>query len=394
MRTIAVVTVARSDYGLYRSVLREIRNDNELRFHLIVSGSHLSSDFGNTIDQIRQDGFEIGDEVETLQDSDSAEDIAKSMGAGVTGFAEVYARRRPDILLVLGDRFEMHAATLAAVPFQIPIAHIHGGELTGGAIDDAFRHSMTKLSHLHFVATDEYHQRILQMGEEPWRVVVSGAPGLDKIRDLEMWSTEQLVQRYGPLLEEPPLLVTYHPVTLHPGSTHSHFSQVLSAISSFDIPIVFTQPNADTGGRVIGDMIHEFLRENSSAMLIQNLGTEGYFSMMSHARAMVGNSSSGLIEAPSFRLPVVNIGPRQQGRVRGRNVIDTECLETSIVDAIEHALNPSFRESLKNCVNPYSHGNAAGTIIEHLKVHDTKRLLWKRFEDLKFGSATVDSRDA
>ncbi len=240
MRTIGVVTVSRSDYGSYLPVLREIREDPGLKLHLIVSGMHLSPEFGLTARAIEADGFEINDCVEMLLSSDTPEGISKSMGLGLIGFAQSYACFRPDILLVLGDRFEMHAAALAALPFKIPVAHIHGGEITEGAIDDALRHSITKLSHLHFVSTEEYARRVIQMGEEPWRVIVSGAPSLDNLFNLALLERQELQARFGLFLERDPLLVTYHPVTLEYEQTEWQVNELLAALQAFDLPVVFT----------------------------------------------------------------------------------------------------------------------------------------------------------
>ncbi len=331
MRIIGVVTVARSDYGIYQSVLRRIQADPDLGLHLIVSGMHLSAEFGSTVKTIEADGYPIGDRIEMLLSSDSPEGIAGSMGLGTMGMAQAYARHRPDILVVLGDRFEMHAAAVAALPFKIPVAHIHGGELTEGAIDDALRHSLTKLSHLHFVSTQEYCDRVVQLGEEPWRVVISGAPGLDNLKETKLLGKAELAKRLDFPLDHPPLLV----------------------------------------------------KGRSSARIVDNLGTEAYFSLMAIGAAMLGNSSSGIIEAPSFKLPVVNIGTRQQGRVRAANVIDVGYGMDEISEGIRRATQTTFRESLSTLVNPYGIGQAAEKIVDRLKtaVLD-ERLIQKHFYDL------------
>src|SRR5258706_8026818 len=303
MKTIGFVTVARSDYEIYLPILNRIQADPQLHLHLIVSGTHLVSVFVYPASEIQADGFEVADRVEMLLASDSPEGIAKSIGIGVIGFAQAFARFRPDILVVLGDRFEMYAAALAALPFNIPVAHIHGGELTEGAIDDALRHSLTKLSHLHFVSTQEYCDRVVQLGEEPWRVVISGAPGLDNLKETKLLGKAELAKRLDFPLDHPPLLVTFHPVTLEYEETRRQIGELLAALSRFDLPIVFPLPNADTGGRVISPMLAEFVKGRSSARIVDNLGTEAYFSLMAIGAAMLGNSSSGIIEAPSFKLP-------------------------------------------------------------------------------------------
>lgn len=390
MRTIGVVTGARSDYGIYLPILRAIEADSSLRLHLIVSGMHLSPEFGLTANIIKSDGFEIGERVEMLLSSDTPQAISKSMGLGLIGFAQAYARFRPDILLVLGDRFEMHAAALAALPFKIPIAHIHGGEVTQGAIDDALRHSITKLSHLHFVSTKEYARRVEQLGEEPWRIMVSGAPSLDNLHQLQLLSKDFLATKFALRLERPPLLVTFHPVTLEYEQTEWQISELLAALLASQMPVVFTMPNADTSGRLIIRMIEHFVETHESAQIADNLGTQAYFSMMSLAAAMVGNSSSGIIEAASFKLPVVNIGTRQQGRVQAANVIDVGYQRESILKGIKEALQPAFRESLHDLVNPYGEGNAAVKIVKRLReVELDGRLVTQKFHDLQTESSTT-----
>lgn len=382
MRTIGVVTVSRSDYGIYLPILRRIQTDPDLNLHLIAAGMHLSPEFGLTVRSIEADGFEVRDRVEMLLSSDTPEAIAKAMGLGAIGFAQAYARVRPDILLVLGDRFEMHAAALAALPFKIPMAHTHGGELTEGAIDNALRHSMTKLSHLHFVATEVYAQRLIQMGEEPWRVTVSGAPSLDNLRTVKLLTRAELGARFGVRLDTDPLLVTYHPVTLEYEQTEWQMEELLEALQAFDIPVVFTMPNADPGGRLILQMIREFVRDRPTARLVENLGTQAYFSMMACAAAMVGNSSSGIIEAPSFGLPVVNIGSRQAGRIRAKNVIDVGYSRGEIVEGIRRTVASEFRATLKGLANPYGDGHAAERIVGVLRtVQLDEKLLVKRFHE-------------
>jgi UDP-hydrolysing UDP-N-acetyl-D-glucosamine 2-epimerase len=383
MRTIGVVTVGRSDYGIYLPLLKAIREDPGLELWLIVSGMHLCPEFGLTVHDIEADGFDVAERVEMSLSSDTPEAIAKSMGLGVIGFAQLYARRRPDILVVLGDRFEMYAAALAAHPFRIPIGHIHGGELTEGAIDDAFRHSMTKLAHLHFVSTDEYSRRVVQLGEEPWRVTVAGALSLDNLAGIPLLDREKLEDRLRMRLDPPPLVVTFHPVTLEHERAKDQIGELLAAIDAAGVPAVFTLPNADTGGRVIIDEIRRYVNESPSAVLVDNLGTRAYFSLMRHAAAMVGNSSSGIIEAPSFKLPVVNIGSRQRGRVRAKNVIDVECEKTEIVDGIKKAVSPPFRDSLDDLVNPYNKGGASEKIVGRLReIAIDQGLLLKAFHDI------------
>jgi len=384
VRNIGVVTVGRSDYGIYLPLLKRIQSDPDLRLHLIVSGTHLSPEFGLTVENIAADGFPIGERIEMLLSSDTPQGIAKSMGLGVIGFSEAYARFRPDLLVVLGDRFEMHAAAQAALPFKIPLAHIHGGEITLGAIDESLRHSITKLSHLHFVSTEIYARRVIQMGEEPWRVTVCGAPGLDNLREMALLSPQALSQKYGLVLDRPVLLlVTFHPVTLEYEQTEWQAKELLAALDASGVPVIFTMPNADTHGRIIRMMILEYVKAHPNAQAVENLGTQAYFSLMKLSTAMVGNSSSGIIEAASFELPVVNIGTRQSGRIVGPNVLNVNYDRDAIFAGIEKAVAPDFRVQLQGLSNPYGLGNAAGKIIEVLKqtrLDDV--LLMKKFYDL------------
>lgn len=366
VRTIGVITGARSEYGLLFPVLKAISADPALRLKLFVTGTHLSPDFGLTVREIERD-FEITERVDMLVASDTPEAISKSMGLGMIGFAQTYAAHRPDILLVLGDRFETLAAVAAALPFTIPVAHIAGGEATEGAIDDAIRHSITKMSHLHFVSLDEYRRRLIRMGEEPWRITISGEPGLDNVSATPELSRHELEQRIGISLEPSPLLVTFHPVTLELGQAGKQIDEVLAALDAVGMPIVFTAPNADTEGRIIARRIEEFVQEHSNTRLVTSFGTAAYFSIMRCSAAMVGNSSSGIIEAASFDLPVVNIGSRQRGRFSPKNVIHCEPSKDAVEVAIRRAVSPDFRSGLVGLENPYGDGKAASRIINVLK---------------------------
>ncbi len=388
MRTIGLVTTSRADYGIYRSVLEAIHSSDDLELRLFVSGTHLSREFGFGVREIERDGFAIAERIEMLLSSDSPEGIAKSMGLGTIGFAQAYARSAPDILVVLGDRFEMHAAALAALPFNIPVAHIHGGESTEGAIDECLRHSLTKLSHLHFTATDEYARRVIQMGEEPWRVTVSGAPAIDSLRSFSPVPVAELESFCGMSLPTRGfLLVTFHPATLEHKAAGAQVEEVFAAILESGKPALITMPNGDTGGREIRARIAEFVSKGRPARSVESLGSKRYFSIMARAAAMVGNSSSGIIEAASFDLPVVNVGSRQDGRVRGQNVIDVACERTGIGRAVARAISSEFRESLRGKGNPYGDGRASERIASRLSTQDLgKGLLRKRFH--ASGSAT------
>ncbi len=382
-RVIGVVTVGRSDYSIYLPLLRTIEGTPNLKLRLLVSGAHLASEFGLSVRAIEADGFEISERIEMLVSSDTPEGAAKSIGLGVIGFAQALARDKPDILLLLGDRFEMLAAAVAALPLRIPLAHLHGGEITEGAIDNSIRHAITKMAHLHFVATEEYARRIVQMGEEPWRITVSGAPSLDTLRAFVPLEAKQLEQMIGLPLQPAPLLVTYHPVTLEYGQAAYQIEQLLAALDAIGLPVIFTAPNADPEGRLIATAIQHYVRQHANAIFLKNLGTRAYFSLMQHASAMVGNSSSGIIEAASFHLPVVNIGNRQRGRLRPRNVLDVGHDAQAIIQAIRQAISPAFRAGLHDLNNPYGDGHAAERIVHVLRsVPLDSTLLVKRFWDL------------
>lgn len=383
MRTVGVITVGRSDYGIYRPILKALQKSSDLELALFVTGAHTSLEFGRTLSEIEGDGIPITEIVEMSLSSDSPAAVSTSMGLGTIGFASAYARHQPDVLLVLGDRYEMHAAALAAVPFKIPIAHIHGGEVTAGAIDEAFRHAITKYSHWHFASNQEHADRIVQLGEAPWRVEVTGAPGLDNLHGMPLLSRDVLETRIGLPLAGGPLLVTYHPVTYQFESTAERFGELIAALEVHPGPIVLTKPNADTRSRIVIQMAEQFVANHDNAVLVDNLGTEAYFSLMRHASAMVGNSSSGIIEAASFKLPVVNLGARQQGRAQSGNVINVTEERGLISRAIIRATSDSFRSSLAGLKNVYGDGHAAGRIVSRLSALEiSESLIMKQFYDL------------
>ena len=382
-RKICVITGSRAEYGHLYWIIKGIYDAPELELQLIVTGMHLSPEFGLTVREIEKDGFPIAERVEMLLSSDTETAIATSMGIGMIGFAKAYEHLMPDIIVVLGDRFEIHAAVSAALPFRIPVAHIHGGESTEGAIDELMRHAITKMSHIHFASTEKYKEKIIQMGELPENVFCFGAPGLDHIYKLKLMDKKELFGTLGIPYGRKIGIVTYHPVTLEKNTSETHISELLEAIQKFpDIFWVFTMPNADTRGRIIGRKIEDFLNKNPDrGNLFASLGQFRYLSLMKHASVMVGNSSSGIIEAPSFKLPVVNISDRQSGRVRGQNVIDVaECKEDNIIGAIKKALSSEFRESLKTMKNPYGKGNASRNIVKKLKtIQIDETLIKKKF---------------
>lgn len=384
MRRVAVVTTSRADYGLLRPVMCAIASASDLELLPIVAGMHLVPELGHTHRAVAQDGFVAAETVEMLLASDTPRGVAKSIGVGVLAFADAWARLRPDLIVVLGDRFEVLAAAVAALPLTIPVAHLHGGEVTRGAIDEQTRHALTKLSHLHFVAAEPFRRRLLQMGEEPWRVTVSGAPGLDELLQHADLSQEELGASLDLDLDVPTLLVTFHPATLEPGAGVAQAQALAAALAQSGAPCVVTAPNADAGGRAVGDVLRAFVAADPAhRRYVESLGSRRYASLMRHAAAMVGNSSSGLIEAPSFALPAVNVGSRQDGRLRGANVIDTPPTTPSIAAAIARALAPDLRATLATLPNPYGDGHAAPRIVEVLRTAELgPALVCKGFVDL------------
>lgn len=382
-RTIAVVTGSRAEYSLYRPILQAITEAPGLALRLMVCGTHWSASFGETARRIEADGFPIADRLVTYVESDAPEGIDRSIARGVEQFGAAFAHARPNIVLLLGDRYEMIAAALAALPFALPIAHIHGGELTEGAMDDAIRHALTKMSHLHFAATETYRQRIIQMGEQPERVIVTGAPGLDAIRTTAPTSRAELERRLGLPFEPAPLLVTYHPATLEYEEAGAQAAALMDALDRSQHPILFTYPNADTSSGAIIGRIRIFVATHARAVAATDLGAADYYGAMTYAAAMVGNSSSGLIEAPSFGLPVVNIGSRQAGRIRAANVIDCAPEAGAIAAAIARATGSGFRAGLKGLVNPFGDGHAAERIVAALSAAKLDpSFVRKRFYDL------------
>jgi UDP-hydrolysing UDP-N-acetyl-D-glucosamine 2-epimerase len=387
MRRITVVTGARSDYGIYRPILRRIAADADFSLELIVTGMHLAPEYGLTVRQIEQDGYLIRDRIDCLLASDTPQAVSHAMGLAMLGFSQAYARSTPELLVLLGDRTEMLAAGVAALPFRIPTVHIHGGELTEGAIDDAARHCLSKLSHVHCVSTDDFGRRVIQLGEHPSRVHVTGAPGLDAVLETPLYSPAEFESTFGIPLDLSPLLVTFHPVTQEYERTAEYTSELFAALATFNGPILFTYPNSDTNGRVIITAIDEFVRSRSQTYAVKSLGSRGYFTTLRHARAMVGNSSSGIIEAASFELPVINIGSRQTGRPQPRNVIQSGHGREELTHVLKLALDPQFRNRLRGLRNPYGDGKAAERIVRVLREIDLHQITRKGFHDLPVSPA-------
>lgn len=384
MRKICVVTGTRAEYGLLYWLMKEIEADSELELQLIVTGMHLSPEFGLTYKTIEKD-FKIDKKIEMLLSSDTSVGISKSMGLAQISFAEAYDELKPDILVVLGDRYEIFSAVSAAMIARISIAHLHGGETTEGAFDESIRHSITKMSHLHFTATDEYRNRVIQLGEQPERVFNVGGMGIENIKRLKLLSRYEFEKSIDFKLNKKNILVTFHPVTLENSTAKEQFEELLDAIYELrDTCIIFTKANSDTDGRVINQMIDEYVAKNSHKSVgFTSLGQLRYLSALQHVDAVVGNSSSGLAEAPSFKIGTINIGDRQKGRISAKSVIDCEPKKTSITQAFEKLYSREFKEILKRVENPYGNGCASEEITNQLKKIKLDNILKKQFYDLK-----------
>jgi UDP-hydrolysing UDP-N-acetyl-D-glucosamine 2-epimerase len=382
-KKIAVFTGTRAEYGLLYWLIKDINEDPDLTLQLLVSGMHLSSEFGETYKQIEKDGFNIDEKIEILLSSNSSVGTAKSMGLGVLGFADALDRLHPDALVVLGDRFEALAVAQTAMIMRIPILHLHGGEITEGAYDDAIRHAITKLSFLHGTSTEEYRQRVIQLGESPERVKNIGAIGLDHLVRSDFMCVNEIGNSLNFDLKQPYFLVTYHPVTLGEEPPEESFLALTGALDEFkDHKVIITYPNADDGGRKIIPLLEAYARENADRILaIPSLGQKRYLSTVKHATAVIGNSSSGIIEVPAFDVPTVDIGIRQKGRLAAKSVLNCSADEESIIEAIESAVSRSYKSINEKIHNPYGLGNASAQAIEMLKNLDFK--LTKSFYDIK-----------
>ncbi|NRF32504.1 UDP-N-acetylglucosamine 2-epimerase [Vibrio coralliilyticus] len=386
MKKIAVFTGTRAEYGLLYWIIKGLHESPSAELQLYVGGMHLSPEFGKTIEQIKSDGFPVAEKLEFLLSSDTPVGIAKSMGLALIGAADALERNKPDLLVVLGDRFESMAICQAAMVAQIPIAHIHGGETTEGLIDEAVRHSISKMSHLHFTATEEYRQRVIQLGENPEHVFNVGAPGIDSIKALELLSREELSKSIDfDLTEKPYMVVTYHPVTLSRDGAVEDLKQLLLTLRQYqDHKFLITYPNADTHGRALIPLLDAFANElQGRVLLIQSLGQLRYLSALKYSDLVIGNSSSGLIEVPTFKVPTVNIGNRQKGRIAGETVISCEGDKNSILNAINVALSLEFKQRCLDSHNPYGKGDSSEKILNIIQDTKLDGLVFKSFFDIK-----------
>ncbi len=382
MRKICIVTGSRAEYGLLSGLMHAIKNDSELELQIIATNMHLSPEFGLTYRNIEQDGFTINKKVVMLLSSDTANATAKSVGLGFIGFADAYEDLRPDMVVVLGDRYEIISAVSTALFYKIPVAHLHGGEITEGAYDDCIRHSITKMSHLHFTSTEEYRQRVIQLGEDPKRVFNVGAPGIENIKKVPLMSKEELEVTFdGFTFDDKALLVTYHPVTLENSTAEEQIKNLLAALDEYpDYKVIFTLSNSDTDGRIIIKLINEYVANHSDiAVAYPSLGLRRYLSALQFVKAVVGNSSSGIIEVPSFGIPTLNIGDRQKGRLAAESVVNCGTSKEDILAGLEKVLNAESKE----IHNPYEGKNTTADILQVLKTYPLEGLIQKSFYNLK-----------
>lgn len=385
MRKVCVVTGTRAEYGLLYWLMKEIEADSDLELQIIVTGMHLSPEFGLTYKEIEKD-FTITKKIEMLLSSDTSVGISKSMGLAQISFAESFEELKPDILVVLGDRYEIFSAVSAAMIARIPIAHLHGGETTEGAFDESIRHGITKMSHLHFTAAEEYRRRVIQLGEYPERVFNVGGMGIENIKRLKFLSRDEFEQSIDFKLGEKNILVTFHPVTLENSTAKEQFKELLDAVDKLQTThIVFTKANSDTDGRIINQMIDEYVADNKNkSIAFTSLGQLRYLSALQFMDAVVGNSSSGLLEAPSFKIGTINIGERQQGRLKAQSIIDCLPTKESISHAFDILFSSEFKTQLKTVVNLYGDGIASQKIVNILKTVELANILKKSFYDIRY----------
>lgn len=386
MKKICVVTGTRAEYGLLKPLIDRIYKDVDMELQLVVTGMHLSPEFGLTYKEIEVDGYQITDKVEMLLSSDTNVGITKSMGVALVGFADCFDRLKPDMVIILGDRYEMLMVASAAMIAKIPIAHLHGGESTEGLIDEAIRHSISKMSYLHFTSTDAYKKRVIQLGEQPERVYCVGALGVENIKNIPLMGKEELEKALGINLSFKTVLVTYHPVTLENMTARKQFQNILDVLDNYkDFFIIFTKANADTHGRIINQMIDEYVEKNRErSVVFTSLGQLRYLSTLQYCYMVIGNSSSGIAEVPSFKIPTINIGERQRGRICAKSVINSDNTIESIKKSIDLASSDLFRDKLCECRNPYDKDNTSWQIWNIIKKTLDRGIdLKKKFYDLE-----------
>ncbi len=385
MRKICVVTGSRAEYGLLSGLMRVIQADTELQLQVIATNMHLSPEFGLTYKDIERDGFRIDKKVQMLLSSDTANATTKSVGLATIGFADAYEDLQPDLIVVLGDRFEILAAVSAALFYKIPVAHLHGGEITEGAYDDCIRHAITKMSHLHFTSTEAYRQRVIQLGEQPERVFYVGAIGVENTKRILPLAKKELEDSIHFSLGGKSMLVTYHPVTLENHTAASQCQNLLDALDEFpNYKVIFTLPNSDTDGRILIQMIQDYVAAHSErCMSVPSLGLKRYLSALRYVDAVVGNSSSGIIEVPSFGIPTLDIGDRQKGRIVSDSVVHCGTDKREIVDGLRIILSREQKDKAKRCLNPYDKENTTQAILDVIKHYPLDNLVHKSFYNIK-----------
>jgi UDP-N-acetylglucosamine 2-epimerase (non-hydrolysing)/GDP/UDP-N,N'-diacetylbacillosamine 2-epimerase (hydrolysing) len=384
MRKICVITGSRAEYGLLSGLMKAIREDDTLQLQVIATNMHLSPEFGLTYREIEKDGFVIDKKVEMLLSSDTPNATAKSVGLGTIGFADAYEDLKPDMIVVLGDRYEILSAVSTALFYKIPIAHLHGGEITEGAYDDCIRHAITKMSHLHFTSTGEYRNRVIQLGEQPDRVFNVGAIGIENIKNIPLMSKAELEESIGFEIGDKCLLVTYHPVTLEDSTAEEQCKNLLSALEQYnDYRVIFTMPNSDTNGRIIMHEIEKYVGQNKGrAIAFKSLGLKRYLSALQYVTAVVGNSSSGIIEVPSFGVPTLNIGDRQKGRIAAGSIIHCGVSFVEICQGLKETLSDTHVLHSKRCANPYEKSNTVENILKVIREYPIDKLIQKTFHNL------------
>ena len=385
MRKICFVTGSRAEYGLLSGLMNAVKNDPELQLQIIATNMHLSPEFGLTYREIEKDGFTIDKKVEMLLSSDTAVGTSKSVGLGLISFADAFEDLNPDLIVILGDRYEMIAVVSAALFHKIPLAHLHGGEITEGAYDDCIRHAISKMSHLHFTSTEAYRNRVIQLGEQPERVFNVGAIGIENIKHVPVMSKDELEDSLDFKMDDKCIIVTYHPVTLEDNSAEQQSVALLSALDSLEnYKIIFTYPNSDTNGRIIIEKINEYVASHpEKAKAWPSLGLKRYLSALHYATAAVGNSSSGIIEVPSFGIPTLNIGDRQKGRIAAESVHNCEATESAVKDGLNIILSNDFIAKAKQAQNPYEGENTTEDIMNTLKTYPLDNIIEKHFYDIK-----------
>lgn len=378
MHKIAVITGTRAEYGILKNIIRKIDEDEQLELQLIVTGTHLSEEYGYTAREIEEDGFAITEKIQMIMQSNTGASIVKSMGLLMINLSQTMDRIKPDILVILGDRYEILAAAATAMEMNIPIAHLCGGEVTEGAIDEQIRHSITKMAHLHFTASEQYAQNVIKMGEERWRVYNVGHPSIENIKIMEFMTKREISIDIGVDIDHETLLVTFHPTTLELKDLDWQIDNLTKALKELNLKTVITYPNADEGGKLIIGKLQKLKSESNKVYLFDNLGVKKYLSIMRLCGAVVGNSSSALVEAPYLKVPVVNIGNRQKGRLKASNILNSSYCEPDIIDKVKIALSDEFRTDCGNTISLYGEGNTSTKIVQILKTIDNNEKLMKK----------------